>query len=300
MGILLSPWSGYDYDTVRLYMHNAFDFMLTATDAETGYPADGNRLVQEFAWFSLNYYAWEPIKQYGTNGNFFDHDTAVIQPLGVDFENYVKSKRIETIDLDLTAFRSDAFNLTTTSAVVWDVDFHNQGGLVAEDVAVQFWNGDPSAGGQLLGSSSTYATVEPDCNSTLTAKFIWVPPAPGNYTIYADLVAANLNLDDNMGNNRATINLSVTEGTGPTVTPTTTPTPTATPTETSTKTPTSTATVTHTPTATSTPTATNIGGVPNTPTSTSTPTPTATTTATPRITTTATATPTGTLTPEAQ
>jgi len=291
LGILLSPWHGYDHDAVRLFMVNAFDFMLTATDAQTGYPADGNRLVQEFAWFSLNYYAWEPINGYGTNGNFFDHDTAVIQSLGIAFEEYVKSKRIETIDLKVIDFRSDPLNLTTTSAATWEVDFLNQGGINAEDVEVRFWHGDPAAGGQLLGSSPTRARVEPNCNSALTAEFVWVPPAAGQYKIYAQLVAANIDAEDNLSNNVATVNLTVTEGTGATITPTTSPTPTPTVTNTPTKTTVPTATTTGTATQTNTPTATNIGGVTNTPTSTP------TGTLTPPAT--ATATPTGTLTPPA-
>ena len=44
----------YDHEFVREFMFDSFDFMRTAKDAEFGYPADGNRLVQSWAWFALN------------------------------------------------------------------------------------------------------------------------------------------------------------------------------------------------------------------------------------------------------
>ena len=36
-----------------------FDYMLTAKDSRLGYAADDNRLVQRWAWFSLNPYDTE-------------------------------------------------------------------------------------------------------------------------------------------------------------------------------------------------------------------------------------------------
>lgn len=53
-GVLMPPGWGATPDVVNAFMNACFDFLLTATNAETGYPADSNRLVQRWLWCSLN------------------------------------------------------------------------------------------------------------------------------------------------------------------------------------------------------------------------------------------------------
>jgi hypothetical protein len=79
--VLMPPEYGFPFETVRDFMFGAFDFLLTATDSTTGLPADGNRLVQRFAWYSV------ADKVYYT-GNLFDPDTAEITSLGEAFATY--------------------------------------------------------------------------------------------------------------------------------------------------------------------------------------------------------------------
>ena len=57
---------------VERYMEETFDYLLTATDDQLGCPADGNRLVQRWAWFSLNgkIFDWETYEGY--NGALYD------------------------------------------------------------------------------------------------------------------------------------------------------------------------------------------------------------------------------------
>lgn len=87
-GILLPPAYGYGPERVRNFMWPSFDFLLSATDPALGRPADGNRLVQKFAWFSLNDYAYDPKTGSGLNGNLFDHDSGRITALGRAFIAY--------------------------------------------------------------------------------------------------------------------------------------------------------------------------------------------------------------------
>jgi hypothetical protein len=80
--VLMPPEYGFPFQTVRDFMIDAFDFLLTARDSELGYPADGNRLVQRFAWYSVAdtvYYT----------GNLFDPETGQITPLGRAFAEFV-------------------------------------------------------------------------------------------------------------------------------------------------------------------------------------------------------------------
>lgn len=52
VGVLMPPSLGYSPEVVSRFIRAAFDYMLAAQDAQLGYPRDGNRLVQRFAWYA--------------------------------------------------------------------------------------------------------------------------------------------------------------------------------------------------------------------------------------------------------
>lgn len=79
--VLMPPDYGFPFERVRDFMFATLDFLMTASDEHLGYPADGNRLVQRWAWYSLadrDYYT----------GNLFDPETGLITPLGRAFAAY--------------------------------------------------------------------------------------------------------------------------------------------------------------------------------------------------------------------
>ncbi len=88
-GVLMPVLYGFDHNRVKAFMYASFDYMLTATDAGLGYPQDGNRLVQRWAWYSLNDQPWDIATGEGFNGNLFDPETGEITPLGKDYGAYV-------------------------------------------------------------------------------------------------------------------------------------------------------------------------------------------------------------------
>lgn len=58
-GILSPDWFrgiGADFspEAVNRFMTETFDYILTTTDPELGYKPDGDRLIQEFSWYSVN------------------------------------------------------------------------------------------------------------------------------------------------------------------------------------------------------------------------------------------------------
>lgn len=61
---------------VRDFMTGTFDFFLGTTSSTIGYPADGNRLVQQWAWYSLNARMSEPDCSYlnSANGSLYEWD----------------------------------------------------------------------------------------------------------------------------------------------------------------------------------------------------------------------------------
>jgi hypothetical protein len=74
-GILMPPEYGFGPERVQRFLYGSYEFMLIATDEQVGYPADDNRLVQGWAWYSLS------DDRYPT-GNFVDFTTGDLTTLG--------------------------------------------------------------------------------------------------------------------------------------------------------------------------------------------------------------------------
>lgn len=79
--VLMPEEYGFPPERVRAFMITAFDFLMTATDEDVGCPADGNRLVQRWAWYSA------ADRVYST-GNLFDAETGQPTALGKAFAAY--------------------------------------------------------------------------------------------------------------------------------------------------------------------------------------------------------------------
>jgi len=78
----------FDAERVGAFMHNTFDFFTSATHPALGDPNDGNRLVQRWAWFSLDVQPFDPITFVGFNGNLFDPETMAITAHGQNYASY--------------------------------------------------------------------------------------------------------------------------------------------------------------------------------------------------------------------
>ena len=74
---------GFDEARVIRYLCATFDYLTTATDASLGYPADDDRLVQRWAWYSLNDAAFEGYDP--SWHHLFDPDTQQITRLGINY-----------------------------------------------------------------------------------------------------------------------------------------------------------------------------------------------------------------------
>jgi hypothetical protein len=61
------------------------------TDTQLGDPSDGYRLVQRWAWYSLDDQLWDPGTGVGFNGNLFDPETAQITVFGQNFATRTSS-----------------------------------------------------------------------------------------------------------------------------------------------------------------------------------------------------------------
>jgi hypothetical protein len=70
-------------DRTAAFLTQTYDVLLTLTDTAIGYPADGNRIVQRWAWYSVN----DPI--YG--GILYYTDTHTLNPLGAVYAAYAQN-----------------------------------------------------------------------------------------------------------------------------------------------------------------------------------------------------------------
>lgn len=71
-------------DVVHRFMLWTFDYFLNTKDCDLGYGADDCRLVQRWAWFSLEDVQWE----FNPHTVLFDRDTKAILPAGQLFREY--------------------------------------------------------------------------------------------------------------------------------------------------------------------------------------------------------------------
>jgi hypothetical protein len=72
------------------FMHQTFDFLVTARDQDLGFPGDDHRLVQHWLWYSLNDEPFNESTGEGYNGGLFDHrDPTRLTKFGVAFRDYM-------------------------------------------------------------------------------------------------------------------------------------------------------------------------------------------------------------------
>ncbi len=95
-GILFPEELGFDAERVRKFMLATFDFFMDAQDPSLGYPQDDYRLVQQWAWFSLDVTSFE----WGTTHSaLYDPEQQDLTPLGQAFANYAASRHVSYYDL---------------------------------------------------------------------------------------------------------------------------------------------------------------------------------------------------------
>ena len=136
-------------ERVNTYMDATFDYLLSATDADLGFPADDHRLVQHFSWYSTN--------DKGFNGFLFDEDKGnVLSSMGQNYADYTAAID-DVVDVQVVKtwtspvappFDGGPVDLTVHAEIA------NSGNLQTPQAAtVIFYRGDPDHGGVPLGTA---------------------------------------------------------------------------------------------------------------------------------------------------
>ncbi len=192
---------------VKQFMTETFDFLRTAVDASIGYPADGNRLVQRWLWYSLN------DSPGNFNGGLFRHDDpSQITGFGEHFAQYTAPLQspfadlaVRSVVLTPNVLRTTAVTLTARAEIV------NLGTQATGPFVVAFYEGNPQSGGALkaqvpvAGAAARYDAAP----IVVEASWLTAPGVPGQARqvyVIADSAAAiaESNEDNNTGTRAVT------------------------------------------------------------------------------------------------
>jgi len=197
---VLFPEDYYDEDGQKLsaervgvFMRGTFDFFLNETDSLIGYPYDGNRLVQRWAWFSLN------ANPYNWGGTLFDPDTHTLRPLGEDFRDYTNAL---TPTVDLVAARAfaepaaimyEGVPVTVTLKVL----VSNVGNVAAtEPVTVTFYDGPLGQGGvSAIGEPQVITHGLQGCADYTVVSVTWDGLDVGGHPFSVQVQAGDVDVD---------------------------------------------------------------------------------------------------------
>jgi len=184
-------------DRVATFMTGTFDILLNLSDPSIGYPADANRLVQSWLWYSVS----DP----GYGGLLFDPTDRKRRPLGDVFAAYTQAI---SPSVDLLAVRvladpgaisyTGQLETTTLKALV-----SNIGNIsITAPITVAFYSGT-SPTGTLIGSQ-VITTGLGGCARTVEVSATWAISEAGAHPMYVQIDPDDMINEVSKGNNGAT------------------------------------------------------------------------------------------------
>jgi len=153
-GILMPcNWYGFCDDRVRNFMLATFNYFTgpESVNSDLGYPADGYRLVQRWAWYSLDDDHFESTD---THSNLFKPSTKTITVVGQAYGNYTASlgttPYVDLMPTAISAVPSQPLFYGEPTVINLRVTVANRGNTDApQDFKVSLWDGNPAAGVQI-------------------------------------------------------------------------------------------------------------------------------------------------------
>lgn len=187
---------------VASFMTRTMSYMLNTIDAAKGMPADGNRLVQRWMWYTLNDQPYNFETGLGFNGGLFDYRNNVypgtLTYFGRIFKDFVVPLKTPYRELAPSAMSMAVGNCGAYSVTV---KVSNTGNTAASNVRVRFYAGDPAAGGVRIGE-----VIVPSLgirhSTPAVASLSFRPAAEGEKTIYAVVDPGNAFAEPNENNNK--------------------------------------------------------------------------------------------------
>jgi hypothetical protein len=179
-GTYCGPGGCITQETSRDYLQQTFSYFLTTTNPNTGFPADSNRIVQAWAWYSLYDY------RYGGDLVYPDPPTYTLTLAGQAFAQLTSQHRTAYADLYPIPLITPSLPSSGTDPVTVSltVQLDNRGNRSVQPVPVRFTHYD-YATGQLLSTTdltvsqvlTRYAGLQPQ------VSHVWTLTATATYTL---------------------------------------------------------------------------------------------------------------------
>ncbi len=175
-GIQMTPNLGFPPERVNTFMDATFDYLSTMTNT-LGYSVDDYRLVQRWAWYSLN--------DANFNGWLFDASTKDSTVFGDNFaaytsqvEAFVNLKPVTVLTEVVGLLLPDEpMTLTLQATVV------NNGNIgTSNPLSVAFYDGDPEQGGIYIGTGES--ALLDGCASSTLVEVTWTSVVTGAHTVF--------------------------------------------------------------------------------------------------------------------
>jgi hypothetical protein len=190
-GILMPADFGFDAARVNTFMDRTFTYMQNATDPALGYPYDGNRLVQRWAWYSVADALY-------FNGWLYSPESKALSPMGVNFAAFTAEveEEIDFYPALLTAppvlYEGSPETVTLFATIA------NSGNLQAATgpVTVRFYDNN----NQQIGS--TQAVSLRGCGEHATVSVQWPNRGAGAHPYYVIVDGDGTIAETDEANNR--------------------------------------------------------------------------------------------------
>jgi hypothetical protein len=168
-------------DRVAAYMTRTFDILLNLTDAEAGYPADDNRLVQRWLWYSVS----DP----NFGGLLFDPTTRERRPLGDVFytTTHAISPGVDLLAVRVVAEPAAILYAGQPETTTLKATISNIGNIaMTAPMTVAFYAGTPPAGTP-IGSPRLITPVLEGCAGTVEVSTTWSNLGAGAHPLYVEV-----------------------------------------------------------------------------------------------------------------
>jgi hypothetical protein len=205
-GILMPEYKYPEFPpaVVNQFMNETFDFLMNTTDPAIGYPGDNNRLVQRFAWYSVD-------NNVDFNGFLFDPGLppqSARSQMGDNFVKYANSMQatVDFFPANLRLVGAPPLSSQGATTITLEATIGNSGN-VGKDIAatVRFFDGDPTSGGLQIGEDQTVRLQ--GCGEQVKVQVDWQSVAPDNYTVFVQ-VQSNESGEIDRDNNQSSTTIS--------------------------------------------------------------------------------------------
>ncbi len=209
----IDPPGGPDYynvsdESTSLYMLSTFNFLLTASEHQTGLPADNNQLVQRWYWYSLNDH------RYHFGGSVYNPDYPefgpLITPVG---ESLITHQAMNLVPPDLFPQSLSIVPISYNqdpSLVDYklDISIANNEFNDATCGQLSIYDGDPDNGGALIIGPVPASAFHADYgDARITTYWIGAEPLTAhNLCVVVDSIGV---ADTVPGNNKACFNVNL-------------------------------------------------------------------------------------------